>query len=312
MSETIFDGWIYDHGQYTVAFESLSHEIERVLSGSPPIVYPLLGDSRTGKSAVLADISARFESRVSASGHRQVLGVPMPSAASNEALAVSIIQAILGNIRVKGKTYQILNQARETMRAAGVVVLMIDEANHLVEKRSTQRAQSKENRQTADWIKELGDRSGISVVLAGLSHVSRLYSDNDQLENRGLTGVTMYPYAWSNDNDRLEFENTMHAGLAHMQANGWTLDISTDRVTRVAYLGSGGYIGKTRDFLVRIEQLGIKNKLLDSKLVGRSYRDKYKIDSLGDPLQLKSISDVLLNSAHQNALQRAKSGGRGH
>lgn len=311
MSTSIFEGWIYDHDQYTTIFETLAAEIERVLNGSSPIVFPLLGDSRAGKTALLKDIEARFADQVSPSGHRKVMFVPMPSAASNEALAVGIIQTILGDIQVKGKAYQILNQARETMKGAGVLVLLVDETNHLVEKMTTQKAQTKENRQTADWFKELGDISGISVVVTGLSHVSRMYADNDQLENRGLVGARINPYAWSVKADRDQFQNTMNAGIAHMREHGWSIGVEADLLTRVAYFGGGGYIGKARDFLVRIETIGNMHKKLDVALLSSAYKGKYPLDSYGDPTLLKTIDDVMLNGAHQKALQRAIKSGRG-
>jgi hypothetical protein len=212
---------------------------------------------------------------------------------------------------VKGKAYQILNQARETMKAAGVRVLLVDETNHLVEKRTTEKAQTKENRQTADWFKELGDISGISVVVTGLSHVSRMYSDNDQLENRGLVGARIHPYAWRVDADRIQFENTIKAGSAHMKDHGWSINVDADLLTRVAYFGGGGYIGKARDFLVRIEEIADTRKQLDINLLARAYKDKYPLDSYGDPTLLKAIDDVMLNGAHQKALQRAIKSGRG-
>jgi hypothetical protein len=311
MSTSIFEGWTYDHDQYTTILETLSAEIERVLNGTSPIVFPLLGDSRAGKSALLKDIEARFADNLSPSGHRRVMFVPMPSAASNEALAVRIIQKIVGDIQVKGKTYQILNQARETMKAAGVRVLLVDETNHLVEKMTTEKAQTKENRQTADWFKELGDISGISVVVTGLSHVSRMYADNDQLENRGLVGARINPYAWSVTADKLQFENTISAAIAHMEVHGWSIDVDADLLTRVAYFGGGGYIGKARDFLVRIETIGNMHKKLDVALLSSAYKDKYPLDSHGDPTLLKTIDDVTLNGAHQKALQRAIRSGRG-
>jgi hypothetical protein len=312
MTTSIFDGWIYDHAQYTIVLETLAEEIERVLSGSSPIVFPLLGDSRAGKTALLNDIATRFAGQLGPSGHRRVMVVPMPTPASLEALAVRIIQTILGDIRIKGKTYQILNQAREVMEKAGLKVLLVDETNHLVEKRTSEKAQTRENRQTADWFKELGDISGISVVVTGLSHVSRMYSDNDQLENRGLVGARIHPYAWSVQGDRVEFQNTISAGLAHMLEHGWSIGVQADLLTRVAYFGGGGYIGKARDFLVRIEEIGNTHKKLDVKLLARAYKDKYRLDSHGDPTLLKAIDDVMLNGAHQKALQRAIKSGRGH
>lgn len=197
------------------------------------------------------------------------------------------------------------------MEAASVSVLMVDETNHLVEKRTTEKAQSKENRQSADWFKELGDLSNISVVLTGLSHVSRMYADNDQLENRGLVGARIFPYSWSVPADRKEYQETINAGMAHFHENGWRIEVSPDLLTRISYLGGGGYIGKARDLLVRIEEIGSDQKHLDVELLRRAYKDKYRLDSYGDPLTLKAIDDVLLNGAHRKALERAVHSGRG-
>lgn len=308
---SIFEGWIYDHAQYTTILETLATEIEYVFAGSSPIVFPLLGDSRAGKTALLKDIEARFGNQLSESGHKRVLRVSMPTAASNETLAKSIIKKILGDIPIKGKTFDILERAQQTMQAAGVLVLLIDETNHLIEKRSTERAQNKDNRLTADWLKELVDQSGISVVVTGLSHVSRLYADNDQLENRGLVGARIDPYAWSNQSDRQQFRDTVSAGIAHMQDHGWTVSVEMDLLTRTIYLGGGGYIGKARDLLARMETLGNKQKLLDRKLLAKAYSDKYRRDAIGDPLLLKTIDDVMLNGAHRKAMERALISGRG-
>lgn len=311
MTTSIFEGWIYEHDQYKIVLETLTEEIDRALHGGTPFVFPLLGDSRAGKTALLKDIETYFANQRSPSGHQLVIFVPMPSAASNEALAVRIINAIIGDIPVKGKVYQILDQARATMQGAGTQVLLIDETNHLVEKRSTEKAQTKENRQTADWFKELGDLAKISVVVTGLSHVCRMYSDNDQLQNRGLVGARIHPYAWSVQKDREQFQKTIHAAMAFLQEHGWTIDVPLDLLTRVTFLGGGGYIGKARDFLVRIEEVGRKHKKLDARLLSRAYKEKYPLDASGDPLQLRSIDDVMLNGAHQKALARALSSGRG-
>lgn len=312
-TNSIFDEWIYDHAQYTAVLDTLTEEIERALSGSTPFVFPVLGDSRTGKTAMLRDIETRFSERVGPAGHCRVIRIEMPPLPSLEALAAEIIKKVMGPLTFKGKAYQVLNHAQEVMEAAGVCVLLVDEANHLEEKLSTARAQSKENRRAADWYKVLLDRFGISLVIAGLAHVSRIYSDNDQLENRGLVGARIYPYAWSKPADRVEYQNTLSAGMAHMKDNGWVIDVAPDLVTRVAYFGGGGYVGMARDFLVRIEKVGEAHKRLDAKLLERAYKDKYKfaLDAFSAPIPLKYIDDVMLNAAHQRALERAIRSGRG-
>lgn len=311
MSKSIFDGWIYEHTQYKRALDSLVEEIDRVLDGATPVIFPLLGDSRAGKTALLADLEAHYASHRSPSGHSRVIQVPMPVAASNEAFAIEVIKKIMGPIPIRGKALEIINQARNAMEAAGVTVLLVDEVNHLVEKRSTERAQTKENRHVADLFKQLVDLSRISVIVSGLPHVARMYSDNDQLENRGLVGAHIRPYAWSVIEDQQQFRDMMGAGLAHMEQHGWQIDVERELVIRYAYLGGGGYIGKARDFLTRIDDVGHTRRNLDLKLLHRAYTDKYRIGAAGGALKLNVIDDVMLNGAHRSALERALRSGRG-
>ena len=308
MAASIFENWVCAHTQYVTSCDLLAEEVKRALCGGSPFVFPLLGESRAGKSTLLKDIEARFSKSLSASGHHRVLRISVPPAASLEALAETIIVSILGNVTVTGKIFQKIQRARRTMQEAGVVILMIDEINHLVERRSTLRAQTKENRQIADWIKELVDLSQISVVIAGLPHVARIYADNDQLANRGLVGITLYPYNWSVAADREQYVGMVTAAIENFEENGWSVDVDHDRLIRVAYLGGAGYIGKARDLCVRIEEIGSGKRALTLKLLSRAFRDKYQLNSTGDPTELAEIRDELLNAAHRDALAKASYG----
>ena len=311
MSKSIFHEWIFGHAQYEQVFDQIQNNVYRALNGGQPFIFPLLGDSRAGKTALLSDILKCFEDRRSQSNHCMVLLVTMPAAASAEALAIEIIISVLGEVQVKGKPHEILRRARRTLEQAGIKVLLIDETNHLVEKRSTQKAQTKENRQLADWFKELADQSGISTVVSGLTHVARIYADNDQLQNRGLVGATIYPYAWNVPTDRSEYSTTIQAAITHFLDNGWRVEVSADQITRIAYLGGGGYVGKARDFLVRVEETGSEKKIISLKLLSRAYKDKYQLGTIGDPTLMPEIRDELLNASHKDTVARAASAGRG-
>lgn len=310
MSATIFEDWIYEHAEYRKGFDMLAAEIDRVLAGGAPFIFPLIGDSRAGKTALLGDIASRYAAALSLSGHPKVLLTTMPAAASNEALALQINEQLIGPLAIQGSIAQILRRSKGTLKGAGVKVLMVDEFNHLIEKRSTQRAQTKSNRFAADWMKELYDEAGISVVISGLTHVARMYSDNDQLENRGLRGARIHPYAWASAQDRGEFMSTIAAAAAHFKEHGWKVEVDLNLLSRVTYLGGGGYIGKARDYLARMDEVGQPHKRLTRELLSRVYKEKYGFDAKGDPLSLKAIDDVMLNGAHRAAVERAlRSGG---
>lgn len=301
----IFSDWIFDHAQYAQALDGLTSDIDAVLCGASPFIRPLLGDSRTGKTAVLNDLQAYFKDHRSQSGRAAVLYVSMPAHASNESLAIQIIKAILGPVGRRGKAHQVIEQARECLMIAGIKVLLIDEVNHLVEKRVSERAQTKELRHAADWFKELVDMSQLSIVLAGLPHVDRIYTDNEQLKNRGLVPLALYPYAWGVPSDRTEYTNLISAAVDLFKERGWSIAVDEDFLLRLSYFGSGGYVGRATDFLARIETVGKARKVLDHSLLDKAYRDKHVLDSRGNPIELKKLDDVLLNGAHNEAKQRA-------
>jgi hypothetical protein len=312
MSKSIFESWIYEHSKYKSPFEQLVAEIEMVLDDCPPFVFPLLGDSRTGKTTLLKDVESYFSNRLSSTGHPRVIRIPMASAASNESLAVRIIKKVIGDIEVKGKTYQILDRAREALQNAGVLVLLLEEINHQVEKHSTARAQTKENRMVADWFKELIDMAGVSIVISGLTHVKRLYIDNNQLENRGLRGVTLSAYSWAKAEERREFNEVISACLSHFEENGWKVDISSDVLARVAYFGSGGYVGRACDLLARIDSTGKSRKVLNDAALFAAFNEKFTVDWPREPGDFRPFQDdVLLQKAHREAMARALvSGGK--
>lgn len=315
MSKSIFENWIYEHSKYKSPFDQLVAEIEMVLDECPPFVFPLLGDSRTGKTTLLKDVEAHFADRLSSSGHPQVIRIPMASAASNESLAVRIIKKLLDDIDidVKGKTYQILDRAREALKNAGVLVLLLEEINHQVEKHSTARAQTKENRMVADWFKELIDMAGVSIVISGLTHVKRLYIDNNQLENRGLRGVTLSAYSWAKPVERAEFNLVVTACINHFKDNSWKVDAESDLIARVAYFGSGGYVGRAVDFLARIDTAGKGRKVLNEAALRAAFDSKFTVDWPQDPGDFRPfLDDLQLQKAHREATDRALvSGGKG-
>ena len=75
MSNSIFEKWIFEHAQYFAVIEQLNTDIVRVLEGATPIFFPLLGDSRTGKTALLKYVYARYAENKSSSGHSRVIFV---------------------------------------------------------------------------------------------------------------------------------------------------------------------------------------------------------------------------------------------
>lgn len=160
--------------------------------------------------------------------------------------------------------------------------------------------------------------SRISIGLSGLPHSVSILADNEQLESRALRPMHLDPYAWSLDSEQASFRQVVLAFVTQLQASGWTIEAHPEAVTRGAYVCGGGLVGKVRDIFHGAAELGEHTKRLDLPLLARAFDRKFPALMVGNPFELPTLTDELLNEAHQKTLARgqaptfqekAKSGG---
>lgn len=298
-----FKGWICKHDHYNLVLDALAEEVARALTGGEPFMFTLLGQSRAGKSEMLRDVEARNSDSRSLSGHPQVIYVPMPTELNRDALALRIVETVLGTADFKGPLREM---ARRLLADSGTLVMLLDETNHLAEARRSRAAQSKENRALGDWIKEIFDMSKISIGLSGLPHSVSILADNEQLESRALRPMHLHPYDWSLDSDQKSFKKAVLAFVTRLKASGWAIEADSEAVTRGAYVCGGGLVGKVRDIFHGAAELGEHTKRLDLKLLAKAFDRRFPPLVIGNPFKLPTLTDVLLNEAHQKTLARGQ------
>jgi|GEM_PF-6808447 len=301
----IYEGWLDDHLHYRAAYDRLVAEIELVLNGGPAIVAPVLGLSGTGKTELLKDIAERLADRLTSKGRPAVLVVSFPPGATAEAVAERIIKCILGIRTVKGTGYQLRERARELLAGSGTLVLILDEANHAAEARSTRSTQTKTNRLTADWIKEIVDVAMVSVVFSGLPHSRRLLTDNEQLEGRALRPIELNPYAWHIAEDRHAFHELVYAFAGHARASGWAIDMSNDMLVRATYMTGRGLVRPVRRLFERAVVLASASRVITNSVFATAFDHCFQESVSGNPFTLEKITDEMLNAAHRQMLQSA-------
>lgn len=306
MSSPVFEKWVYDHLHYRRAMTNLIDAITEAVDDDEPFVSMLLGPSGAGKSALLQDAAASFKARDAVSGRPCVLYVPLPSGCTSESVPKCIIEKIIGDLPVRGTRFELRRMAERMLKQAGVRVLVIDELNHLVEARSSERAQTKENRQLADWFKAIFDQLRISLVLGGLPHCIRLLADNEQLARRAMRPVQLEPYCWHDESDRAAFVDTVKAFVAHLKECGWHINADPAHVIKGAYLCCGGLVGLLYKLFARAARVGRADKVLDLAVLSKAFEMEFHQMGNANPFALTVIPDELLHGAYQRTLQRFK------
>lgn len=302
MSSSIFAGWVHDHPFYASAHEALRSEIDAVLNGGAPFVALLLGVSGAGKSELIKDICGSYADHVGPQGHAKVMWVETPTAVAGESLPLQITEALLGTAPPKAKRAQVRKQTRVALNSAGVKILFVDEVNHFVEARATRDAQTKENRQIADWLKELVELGKISLVLAGLPHVRQLLIDNEQLKRRALKPTVLRPYNWMDPSECVAFAQTVAAFAARFKECEWLVSVPMEELVPRAYGCTGGLIGRLRDLFASAEHLGARDRNLSLQLLSRAYERSFDRPQFDNPFEGEIPRDEVLNRAYQLAI----------
>lgn len=157
--------------------------------GEPDILL-IVGEPGTGKSWIVK--------RFAADNPRQeletvttvpVLLVSVPAKCSLARLPGAILQALGSPLWNVGDEEQRTHQLETLLKKCGVKLLILNEANHLVD-----RGKEKSHYLLADWIKLLSERTRMPIALVGIPRLKVLLEVNEQLADRVREVVTVEPF----------------------------------------------------------------------------------------------------------------------
>nr|WP_301334703.1 ATP-binding protein [Variovorax dokdonensis] len=263
-----------------------------------------MGPSGSGKTELIKDICSRYKDRLGPQGHSQVMSVETPTAATEDALPLRIIEQLFGGMPRKYRKGEAMQRAVQALESAGIMILFADEINHFAEARSNVSIQTKANRRIADWFKGMSDAGKVSLVLTGLPHSRQLVIDNEQLLRRALRPIELKPYRWSVPQQRRAFAQVVAAFCSRMQECGWLVSIALEALVPRAYACSGGLIGALKKLFTSAEHLGRSERNLSADLLSRAYARAFDLPGIADPFIGKVPGDEVLNYAYQHGLGR--------
>lgn len=233
-------------------FENATSRLEQCFAFShskrEPICIAVVGESRTGKSRVLAEFSAAHPIIRSEEGlDIPILCVTAPSKPTVKGLAETMLEAMQDQTLKSGTENEKTRRLVRLMKECGTLMIIIDEFQHFVDKASDRVIYD-----SADWLKTLVDKLRCVLVVAGLPSSVGILTQNEQFQGRFYAPVHMPRFDWKIDSNRDEFIAILGAFHESM-SRYFDLPKLDDRgMAFRCYCGSGGLIGYVTKFLRQV------------------------------------------------------------
>lgn len=233
------------HPAFVSLLEHLKRRIDDALDGFSPRIEWVVGPSRVGKTMVSKALVLLYpQSKVDGRRRIPVLHVFLPNNMSPLLLPNSVLLALGVPLPSRGHTSGVMfNRMVDQLRLAGTVVIIFEEASHLVEvgARVPPRA-------AGDWFKVLSDTLNITIVLTGVPRLERLFESNEQLRLRASARRTILPYDSREPDGLRAFAACVLTYAELFRDAGWSIEVKPNALVLNCYLLCGGLVGVLSHF----------------------------------------------------------------
>jgi len=243
------DTLVIEHPAFLSARDLVLESVTDTINGLPAVIALLLGPTQAGKSKMLRTIAEAYPAtRVDGRLQVPVLYISLPSGIAPKDLPLCVIEGMGHRLdRKRRSVAELFTLMCELLARASVKVILIDEANHLVDT-----GHRIPGRQVGDWFKDLNERTNVTTVLAGIPRLEAILKGNEQLRSRALRAFRLMPYRWDRREERLNFAGCVGAFLDIFKEHGCHIDMTMDAFSRHAYLVSAGHVGLLARFFVEL------------------------------------------------------------
>lgn len=236
------------HADYKAAARRIQQVYRRSERAPEPVCIGVFGESRTGKTRLVSELE-RLYPRVR---HTDFLEVPVfrvatPSRPTVMALLESMLQALGDPKFNSGKQCEKLTRLIKLLRAAKTRIVIVDELQHFIDKRSTIIAH-----EAADTLKIIADEAKVGLVTAGLARSERVIRENEQLDGRFLSPIRMTRFDWCKAAQRKQFVGILMSFHRSVSRFVDMPDFDNREIAFRIYVGCGGLIGYVAKFLEQL------------------------------------------------------------
>lgn len=233
---------VIEHSKFTAAIREIARLHKRGKDAGVAEGMLFVAQTGSGKTTALQYYESRFPRIDTERGTTiPVLRVDTPESPSVKSLAEAILYAMGDPAAAKGTATAKTNRIVYFFVECSVELLFIDEFQHFYDGR-----RNSESRRVSDWLKNLINRVGIPVVLAGLPRSISVVNANSQLRRRFGAPYYMPPFNFDSNDDQLEFRGVLKGIQSRLPLT--CIDLSEANIARSFYFASHGLL----DYVVKI------------------------------------------------------------
>jgi hypothetical protein len=205
-----------------------------------------------------------------------VLCARVPNKATDKYLVTELLQK-LGDIEAeKGNSYNQTTRLRMFMKDCGVLLVILDEFQHFVDKDS-----KKVLKTVSDWLKNLIDQTEKPMVLIGMPYADQILDaeGNEQLQRRFSVRERLDPFGWGTNEAQKEFRAFLKAvdnQLPLMESSHLSDPIMAFRF----YCATNGVIAKVMKIVRRATEIAVEQLIehLTLDVLAEAYDDRLSVN----------------------------------
>lgn len=259
---------IIEHPEFTLAVREIARRHQRGMEAGVAESSLLVAQTGSGKTTLLEYYESRFPRTETNRGTRiPVLRVDTPESPSVKTLGEAVLAAMGDPAASKGTASAKTNRIIHFFKECGVELLLIDEFQHFYD---GQRAS--EAKRVSDWLKNLINKVGIPVILAGLPRSIAVVNANPQLRRRFGAPHYMKPFGFDNQEEQLEFRGVLNGIQSRIPVP--CTDLSEANMAQRFYFASHGLL----DYVVKIIDDAVSRASIVSgeQLTQKSFEASFK------------------------------------
>lgn len=186
-------------------FKQIINNIEECHNRSKITTEPrcllITGSAGYGKTTIGTYYSEQYKREVTDSGTIvPVFYSVIPSNATVKGLASRLLEDLGDPLYDKGTTTNMTSRLCRLIKECKVELIIMDEFQHLINGDSDKVLKS-----TADWLKDILNRTKVPIVLMGMPSSIRILTANAQLMRRFATKFELKAFSWTPVEEREDF-----------------------------------------------------------------------------------------------------------